>query len=85
MARNHARASKLYISHRAFHDRRFPADSHSMIRRSTLAWLMRVGAAMGILASAAFGVSQSQVDQDLMSMNPEDLSRVKVFSASRHF
>jgi hypothetical protein len=46
---------------------------------------MRVGAAMGILASAAFGVSQSQVDQDLMSMDPEDLSRVKVFSASRHF
>jgi outer membrane receptor for ferrienterochelin and colicins len=46
---------------------------------------MRVGAAIGILASAAFAVSQSQVDQDLMSMNLEDLSRVKVFSASRHF
>jgi iron complex outermembrane receptor protein len=46
---------------------------------------MRVGAAMEILVFAVFAVSQSQVDQDLMSMNLEDLSRVKVFSASRHF
>ena len=41
--------------------------------------------AIGFQAFAAFAFSQSQVDQDLMSMNLEDLSRVKVFSASRHF
>jgi iron complex outermembrane receptor protein len=41
--------------------------------------------AIGLQVLAAFAYSQSQVDQDLMSMNLEDLSRVKVFSASRHF
>jgi outer membrane receptor for ferrienterochelin and colicins len=41
--------------------------------------------AIGLQFSAAYAYSQSQVDQDLMSMNLEDLSRVKVFSASRHF
>jgi iron complex outermembrane receptor protein len=41
--------------------------------------------AMGLQVFAAFAYAQSQVDQDLMSMNLEDLSRVKVFSASRHF
>jgi iron complex outermembrane receptor protein len=40
---------------------------------------------IGLLISAGFAYAQSQVDQDLMSMNLEDLSRVKVFSASRHF
>jgi outer membrane receptor for ferrienterochelin and colicins len=44
-----------------------------------------MAAAIGLQVFAAFAFSQSQVDQDLMSMNLEDLSRVKVFSASRHF
>jgi iron complex outermembrane receptor protein len=50
-----------------------------------LAGPARAGVAAGFVAFAAPAVSQSQVDQDLMSMNLEDLSRVKVFSASRHF
>jgi outer membrane receptor for ferrienterochelin and colicins len=55
------------------------------MRRSRRAGLLRAGVAIGFLAFAVPAVSQSQVDQDLMSMNLEDLSRVKVFSASRHF
>ena len=46
---------------------------------------LRVGVATGLLAFAALAISQSPVDQELLSMNLEDLSRVKVFSASRHF
>jgi len=56
-----------------------------MLGRSKSTGLLRVGFAMVFLAFAALAVSQAQVDQDLMSMNLEDLSRVKVFSASRHF
>jgi iron complex outermembrane receptor protein len=56
-----------------------------MKKRSVLAMLIRVGVAMGILNFAVLTFSQSQVDPDLMSMKLEDLSRVKVFSASRHF
>jgi iron complex outermembrane receptor protein len=55
------------------------------MKRLSHADLLRVGIAQGFLAFAALAVAQSQVDQDLLSMNLEDLSRVKVFSASRHF
>ncbi len=61
------------------------ADSQSIMKRISHADLLRVGIAQGFLAFAALAVAQSQVDQDLLSMNLEDLSRVKVFSASRHF
>jgi outer membrane receptor for ferrienterochelin and colicins len=61
------------------------ADSQSIMKRLSHADLLRVGIAQGFLAFAALAVAQSQVDQDLLSMNLEDLSRVKVFSASRHF
>jgi iron complex outermembrane receptor protein len=49
------------------------------------AWLLNVGVAIGLPAFSACALAQSQVDQDLMSMNLEELARVKVFSASRHF
>jgi iron complex outermembrane receptor protein len=55
------------------------------MKRFLMAGLRRVALAHGFLAFAALAASQSQVDQDLLSMNLEDLSRVKVFSASRHF
>jgi iron complex outermembrane receptor protein len=61
------------------------ADIRSMKRRSLCAGPLRMAVAIGLLVFAAFAYAQSQVDQDLMSMNLEDLSRVKVFSASRHF
>jgi iron complex outermembrane receptor protein len=56
-----------------------------MKRRSLCAGPLHLAVAIGFQAFAALAFSQSQVDQDLMSMNLEDLSRVKVFSASRHF
>jgi iron complex outermembrane receptor protein len=55
------------------------------MKRSLSAGLLQAGVALGFLTFAALAVSQSQVDQDLMSMNLEDLSKMKVFSASRHF
>ena len=61
------------------------ADIHFMKRRPLYAGPLRLAVALGLLVFAAAACSQSQVDQDLMSMNLEDLSRVKVFSASRHF
>jgi outer membrane receptor for ferrienterochelin and colicins len=56
-----------------------------MKKRPLSATALRLAVAIGIQVLAAFAYAQSQVDQDLMSMNLEDLSRVKVFSASRHF
>lgn len=60
------------------------ADSSAM-SRSMCAKFLHAGVVMGFQALAAVALSQTQADQDLMNMNLEDLSRVKVFSASRHF
>lgn len=53
--------------------------------RSIQAAVLRPAFLVGILALAPLAYSQSQADQDLLSMNLEDLQGVKVFGASRHF
>lgn len=41
-------------------------------------------AVLGVALAAGFAVAQNQSDPDLLSLNIEDLARVKVYSASRH-
>jgi outer membrane receptor for ferrienterochelin and colicins len=65
--------------------RRFVSDKRSVARRVQNRRLSCFATMLGVLAGPAWAAAGApQADQDLMSMKIEDLSRVKVYSASRH-